>query len=282
LNRTGWLRLLMRISGALSAFRDRQGVLAAAEGGSPMKTPEIGAVKPGTESPNHSVAGKIRIHLVEDHPVYRHGLIRLLSAEQDMELAGVSATGEEALERIGGGVDVVVSDLVLPGMSGVQLIAELKEMRPEMGAVALSMHDGSHYALAALQAGARAYVIKHESSDLVAEAIRAVHRGGVHLSPRHRGMLIFQALVGEWRGESVLKRLSGRELEILRMLGHGRSTRQVAETLEISVKTVETHRAHIKDKLNFPDAESMVRFAVDWVGLEQGRPSRKMEAVPVG
>jgi DNA-binding CsgD family transcriptional regulator len=80
----------------------------------------------------------------------------------------------------------------------------------------------------------------------------------------------------------VLKRLSARELEILRMLGRGRSTRQVAEALEISVKTVETHRAHIKDKLNFPDAETMVRFAADWVGLEQGRAQCELEPVPAG
>jgi DNA-binding NarL/FixJ family response regulator len=270
----------MGISGAPGQFRDRQGVLAAAEGCGCMKTPEISAGKPAMESAESSVAGKIRIHLVEDHPVYRHGLARLLSLEPDMKLAGVSASGEEALEQVGEGVDVVVSDLVLPRMSGVQLIAQLKQRRPETGVVALSMHDGSHYALAALQAGARAYVIKHEASHLVTEAIRAVHRGGVHLSPRHRGMLIFQALEGEWRGESVLKRLSARELEILRMLGRGRSTRQVAETLQISVKTVETHRSHIKDKLNFLDAEAMVRFATDWVGLEQGQSAREMEPVP--
>jgi DNA-binding CsgD family transcriptional regulator len=95
-------------------------------------------------------------------------------------------------------------------------------------------------------------------------------------------MLIFQALAGEMRGESVLKRLSIRELEILRMLGKGRSTRQVAEILDISVKTVETHRAHIKDKLNFPDADSMVRFAVDWVGVEQARGVFQREPVLVG
>jgi DNA-binding NarL/FixJ family response regulator len=272
----------MRISGRPGAFRDRQGVLAAGEGCGLMKTPEIGAGKPSSDSPTSSVAGKIRIHLVEDHPVYRHGLTRLLSSEPDMEMAGVSASGEEALKQVGDGVDVVVSDLILPGMSGVQLIAQLKEAKPGLGVVALSMHDGSHYALAALQAGARAYVIKHEASGFVTEAIRAVYRGGVHLSPRHRGMLIFQALAGEWRGESVLKRLSARELEILRMLGRGRSTRQVAEALEISVKTVETHRAHIKDKLNFPDAETMVHFAADWVGLEQGRSHCELEPVPAG
>jgi DNA-binding NarL/FixJ family response regulator len=226
-----------------------------------------------TAATDSSRLQRLRVFLVEDHPVYRHGLVELLGLEPDLEVCGQAGDATHALEALAvldEAPDVIVCDLSLPGMNGVQLLAELKRQVPEAGLVALSMHDGSHYAMAALQAGAGAYVIKHEAFEHVKEAIRTVFQGEHYLSPRFRGLLAFQAFGGKRRADAPLLKLSTREAEVLRLLGSGFSTRQMAETLQISVKTVETHRAHIKDKLHLADSDAMVRFAVDWVGSQQG------------
>jgi DNA-binding NarL/FixJ family response regulator len=135
----------------------------------------------------------------------------------------------------------------------------------------LSMHDESVYALRSLRAGARGYVMKQQSIDSICSALEHVLAGGIYVSPKLAETLIFRAIMGSESETSLpVDRLSDRELEVLRLFGRSLSTRQIAETLHLSIKTIETHRAHIKEKLGFNHAEEMVKFAVEWTGLSEG------------
>jgi DNA-binding NarL/FixJ family response regulator len=133
------------------------------------------------------------------------------------------------------------------------------------------MHDESLYALRALRAGAKGYVMKQQAMENVLDALRKVVSGGIYVSPEFSEKLVFRAIQGsESDLASPVDKLSDRELEVLQLFGHGKSTREIAEMLHLSVKTIETHRAHIKEKLGFKDAEGMVKFAVEWVTASEG------------
>lgn len=217
-----------------------------------------------------NVPSVARLLLVDDHPVYRHGLAQLLAQEPDLEVAGEVGDSQAALAAVRELTpDAVVVDLSMPMTNGVQWVRELRGAGEEVPVVMLSMHDTSHHAVGALQAGAGAYVIKHEPFELILAAVRAVLKGERYLSPRFRDQLAFRNFVSKPGGGVAVDRLSERELEVLRFLGAGFSTREIASTLSLSAKTVETHRAHIKDKLRLRDSAEMVRFAIDWLGQQQ-------------
>jgi DNA-binding NarL/FixJ family response regulator len=147
----------------------------------------------------------------------------------------------------------------------------MRAEQPKLPILMLSMHDESLYALRALRAGARGYVMKTEALTHVLVAMRKVLAGDIYVSPRFSERLVFKAIQSLDGGMgSPVDRLSDRELEVLQLLGKGFGTREIANELHLSVKTIETHRAHIKEKLGFKDASEMVRFAIDWVAQEQG------------
>ncbi len=214
-----------------------------------------------------------RILIVDDHPVYRHGLTALLGGEKDFVICGEAENGAAAILGVKTlEPDVVLVDISLPGENGIEIVKEIHAKWPDIPIVVLSMHDESRYALAALRAGAGGYVIKHEAFLHVIAAIRAVLKEDIYVSPRFRDQLAFKAMSSLNNGlPSPIDKLSDREVEVLRFLGTGFSTREIAATLKLSAKTVETHRAHIKDKLKLRDSNQLVRFAVDWVGQAYGR-----------
>jgi DNA-binding NarL/FixJ family response regulator len=214
---------------------------------------------------------KMRILILDDHQIVRQGIIRIINQEPDMEVCGEAGDASKALEVLESKTpDVVVADISLPGMNGLEFLKHVKANHPTLPVVVLSMHDEALYAERALRAGALAYVMKKESSDEMLQAIRKARRGEYHVSETVGGG-IFQKFLGTKRPvESSVAVLSDRELEVFELLGRGRGSREIAEELHLSVKTVDTHRAHIKEKLNLRTAPEMIRYAVQWVERESG------------
>jgi DNA-binding NarL/FixJ family response regulator len=218
-----------------------------------------------------ATAVKRRVLIVDDHPVFRHGISALINAEADLTVCGEASSSPSALDAMRTlHPDVALLDISLPGTNGIELIKLMKAEYPKLPLLMLSMHDESLYALRALKAGALGYVMKAEALTHVLDALRKVLKGEIYVSPRLSERLIFQAIQSAEGGSgSPVDRLSDRELEVLELLGRGFGTKEIASELHLSVKTIETHRAHIKEKLGFRDAGEMVRFAIDWVAQEK-------------
>jgi len=213
-----------------------------------------------------SAAQRGRIMIVDDHPVVRHGLRELLSHEPDLELCGEAESAEEALRLVGSlAPDVVIVDILLKGTNGIDLVKRLRALYPGCRMLVASMHDESFLAERALRAGAMGYVCKQEPVERMLEAIRNVMRGAVYLTP-DMTVRIVQAATPRGRGDgaSSIPRLSDRELEVFEAIGRGRSTRAIAESLNLSVKTVETHRENIKRKLSLKNSTELVQRAWQW------------------
>ena len=204
---------------------------------------------------------------MEDHPVTREGFAQLLNFQRDLEVCGQAGIAAQALTEIAVlNPDLVIVDISLAGTSGIELIKDLVSRHPILKILVLSMHDESLYAERALRAGARGYVMKQAATEHVMAAIRHVLGGGVYLSERMRNHLLLH-VVGRLSaaGASDLDRLSDRELEVFQLIGEGRTTAQIGASLHLSVSTVETYRAHIKEKLRLRNATELVQHAVDWI-----------------
>ena len=216
-------------------------------------------------------AAKKKILLVDDHPIFRHGLTELLDRQVDLVVCGHADSAPTALEQMRQlKPDLAILDITLRGTDGIELVKLMKAEAPHLPILVLSMHDESLYALRALKAGALGYVMKADGVQPVLDAIYRVLQGKLFVSKRLGEKLIFKAIhTSESDSPSPVGRLSDRELEVLVMLGRGHSTRSIAKEINLSVKTVETHRAHIKEKLGFADANEMVRFAIDWVAHQE-------------
>ena len=214
-----------------------------------------------------SPSGKNRILIVDDHPLFRHGIADLINAEPDMEVCGEADSAPAALENIRHLTpDLVTIDISLRGANGIELLKSIRVEHAKLPLLVLSMHDESLYALRALRAGARGYIMKQEALDRVMSAIRQVLRGDLYVSPSMSGRMIEEFVQGSTGGgSSVADKLTDRELEILQLIGQGHGVQQIARELNLSAKTIETHRAHIKEKLNFETARELARFAVQWV-----------------
>ena len=227
--------------------------------------PTLPASPPVAESPAER---KYRILIVDDHPLFRHGIGDLINAETDLEICGEADSAPTALEGIRRhSPDLVTIDISLRGANGIDLLKSIKAEHPKLPLLVLSMHDESLYALRALRAGARGYIMKQEALDRVMSAIRLVLRGDLYVSPSMSGRMIEEFVQGgsSAAGSSIADKLTDRELEILLLIGQGHGVQQIARELNLSAKTVETHRAHIKEKLNFQTARELARFAVQWV-----------------
>jgi len=207
------------------------------------------------------------VFVVDDHPLMRESLAALLDRQLDLRVcgqAGDSATAYAEIERLG--PEVVVVDLSLPGESGLELIKKLQALAPVPRTLVLSMHDEAFFAERALRAGARGYVMKHETTDKVVDAVRQVLACELYVSGALASRLARTFAGGRGKlGLPSVERLSDRELEIFRLLGRGFETRRVAEELHLSMKTVQAHCANIKDKLGLENATELLREAVRWI-----------------
>ncbi len=211
-----------------------------------------------------------RLLIVDDHPVFRRGIAGLISDEPDFEVAAEASDSATALAAMRAQEpDLALVDISLPGCNGIELIKLMLAERPKLKILMLSMHDESLYGLRALRAGAKGYVMKAVAMTSVLDALRKVAGGEIYVSEKMAGQLIFKAIQSDQAGGgSPVDVLSDRELEVLELLGKGFPSRDIAERLHLSVKTIETHRAHIKEKMNFKDAGEMIRFAVEWTAHE--------------
>ncbi|HZP33428.1 MAG TPA: response regulator transcription factor [Candidatus Acidoferrales bacterium] len=208
-----------------------------------------------------------KIVIVDDHPVFRKGLEQLVNSEGGFAVCGEAANAGEAMAVIRRlNPDLAIVDLSLPTANGIELIKNIRAEFPRLPILVLSMHDESLYALRALRAGANGYIMKHEAMANVIHAIHEVFNGRPYLSPAMAAQVITKFARHGAEGEvDVVSRLSDRELEILELIGKGNEVRQIAKQLHLSPKTVETHRAHIKDKLDLKNAREVARFALQWL-----------------
>jgi DNA-binding NarL/FixJ family response regulator len=214
---------------------------------------------------------KKQILVVDDHPIFRHGLADLIQSQPDLVVCGHADSAPTALDQMRRlKPDMAILDVSLRGTNGIELVKLMKAEVPRLPILVLSVHDESLYALRALKAGALGYIMKAEAGQHVIAGIRRVLEGKIFVSPKFSEQLIFKAIHSIETGDgSPVDQLSDRELEVLELLGKGHNTRSVARLLNLSVKTIETHRAHIKEKLGFKDASEMVRFAIDWVSQQE-------------
>jgi DNA-binding NarL/FixJ family response regulator len=212
---------------------------------------------------------KRRVFIVDDHPMMRRGYASLLNAEPDLEVCGEAGAAVEASAAIEAAEpDLAIVDISLEGANGIELTKQLVLKRPDLPVLVISMHDEILYAERALQAGARGYLTKLASDEAVLEAVRRVLEGHVCLSDTMQDRLLYRH-VGQTSPDDgdgpVLQVLSDRELEVFEMIGRGHPTREIAERLAISPKTVESHRARIKAKLNIDSFSELMRRAIQWV-----------------
>ncbi|HRI12766.1 MAG TPA: response regulator transcription factor [Verrucomicrobiota bacterium] len=210
---------------------------------------------------------KRRIVLVDDHPMTREGLAANIDRQYDLEVCGEAGNPAEAISLLARSKpDLVVTDMTMPGRSGIEFIKDLHAMRPELPILVLSMHDEMLYAERALRAGARGYLMKDAGSAKVLEVIRLVLNGQSYVSPAMSARLLDAVTGRRPRGSnSPIEKLSDREFEVFRLLGSGQSTKEVAKALHLSPKTVDVHRSRIKEKLGLRDATSLLHHAVRWV-----------------
>lgn len=210
---------------------------------------------------------KTRILLVDDHPLMRKGLAMTIESESDLEVVGQAADAEDALAQFDDlDPDLAVVDVSLPGMNGLELIKHLLSRKPDLVTLVVSRHDESLYAERAIRAGARGYVSKLQADEEIIQAVRQVLRGGIYLSDGLKDKMLFGAAAGTKSPmQSPLEVLSDRELEVFEMTGRGRPTREIAERMHLSVKTVESYRARIKTKLNLESGTELMQHAVHWV-----------------
>ena len=210
----------------------------------------------------------VRVLLVDDHAILRAGLRRVLDAEEDIEVVAEAESAERALfEALQAKPDVAVLDVVMPGKSGIEATPKLRETVPAMRILVLSMQDDPRYVRAAFEAGASGYVLKEAADTEVVEAVRTVARGERYVHPALGARLVAAEVEERKRAEA--DPLSDREREVLRLLALGHTNQEIAKLLYISVRTAETHRAHIMRKLGFTSRAELVRHALDQ-GLIEG------------
>lgn len=218
---------------------------------------------------DHAATGseRTRVFIVDDHPIVRQGLAQMINQEADLTVCGEAEDVQHALEAIAElHPDLVLVDLSLKGGSGLELLKALRARASRVPVLVVSMHDESLYVERVLRAGARGYVMKHEATDTMMQAIRRVIRGEIYVSDKMLTKLLGRFVLDAPDTDAfTLERLSNRELEVLRLIGAGHSTRHIAVALRVSIKTVESHRAHIKEKLQLNDTVELVRYAMQWV-----------------
>ena len=227
-----------------------------------------GKKKPAPASPVTPAApARRRIMIVDDHPFMRAGLAQLIDRQTDLQVCAEAANPAEALQRLAtGGIDLVLADMTMPGRSGLDFLKDIVALHPGLPVLVVSMHDELVYAERALRAGARGYIMKEAGGENLLAAIRQIFGGLVYVSPRMSALLLDSFSGRKTRdAESPFGKLTDREFEIFQLIGRGRGTREIAQQLGLSTKTVDVHRANIKAKLDLKDTPALVRHAVRWV-----------------
>jgi DNA-binding NarL/FixJ family response regulator len=209
---------------------------------------------------------KKRIFIVDDHPIMRQGLAQLINHEPDLEMVGEASDARTALTGVlDTKPDLAIIDISLPGKNGLELIKDLKASSDGVLMLVHSMHDESLYVERVLRAGAHGYIMKHEGGKKVMDAVRKVLRGEIYVSQEMSGKILEIFSGRRPSSTDPVEALSDRQFEIFQMIGQGKGTRAIAESLNVSVKTIDAHRAHIKEKLGLKSGNELVRFAVRWV-----------------
>jgi DNA-binding NarL/FixJ family response regulator len=234
----------------------------------PSKPQAPDALSGGTvDNPKCELPEAIRIVVVDDHPLFRHGLVQLLNSDDGFAVCGEASSGPEALTLVRKlKPHMAIIDLSLKGPGGLELTKSIRAEFPKMPVLVLSMHDEPTYAVRSLRAGANGYVTKQDALGSVLIAVREVMDGRVYLSPSMASEVISNVVLTKREpGANPTDSLTDRELEILERIGKGEEIRGIAKALNLSPKTVETHRAHIKEKLKLQNARQVARYAVQWV-----------------
>ncbi len=214
----------------------------------------------------------VQIMIVDDHPIVRQGLRMIIEREEDFKICAEASNANEAIRIIGDcDPDVVIVDISLDGSTnGIELVRAIKDRYPGVLSLVLSMYDESLYAERAIRAGASGYVMKKEADNNIIEAIRLILKGDLYLSDDISKSIVKKLLHissdQELSPESVL---TDRELEIFMMIGNGIGTKEIARRLNLSLNTIETHRRHIKEKMQFKDLNELVKYAVQWVYVKK-------------
>ena len=217
-----------------------------------------------------------RVLIVDDHPIVRQGLRRIMENEEDLVVCGEAETARDARIAIKElNPDVVIADISLKQGDGIELVRDVRAHYPQMPILVLSMHDEAIYAERMLSAGANGYIMKQAVSEQFLVSLRRVLEGGIYVSEAVGNNMIQKfASGGQYASANPIDRLSNRELQILHMIGKGMSTRETANALNLSVKTVESHRQRIKRKLNLSTGTQLVQYAVNWfTGREASGPA---------
>lgn len=207
---------------------------------------------------------KIKIVLADDHVVLRSGLKLMLNAQKDMEVIGETGDGEATLELLADlQPDVLLLDISMPGLDGLGVLNRMQAEFPKIKVLVLTMHDDEEYVKKVLSQGAKGYILKRAADVELLEAIRAVYRGEIYVDRALTDILVRQAFPEHYAQKQESEPLSDREKEILQLVAMGYTNKQIAERLVISIKTVESHKAHVKEKLDLKGRAELVRYAVE-------------------
>ena len=226
---------------------------------------------PKQPEPQDDAKGKRKLLVVDDHPLVRERVAELINQEPDLIVCGEAGDANEALAAAKSlAPDMAIVDITLKDTYGIELVKQLKELYPKLPMLVLSMHEESMYGERALRAGARGYLTKQEASKKIIDAIRRIMRGEIYVSEK-LGAALLQKVAGvkSEGGGSPIDVLTDRELEVFQLLGQGLAVREVAERLFVSVKTVEAHREHIKQKLKFKTSSELLRYAIQYTLQEK-------------
>jgi len=216
--------------------------------------------------PAKSKSAVKNVLIVDDHPMMRQGLAQLIDNEPDLKVIAEADTGGQGLDIVvKEKLDLAVLDISLPDRNGLELIKDIRSVKPELPVLIISMHDEALYAERVLRAGARGYIMKQEGGNKLLQAIRQVLTGQIYVSEKMSARILetFSGRKSEQSASPVAK-LSDREFEVFQLIGQGKGTKEIAQHLNLSVKTVEVHRAKIKEKLSLLTATDLVRYAVRW------------------
>ncbi len=215
---------------------------------------------------NQTTARRNRVLVVDDHPIVRQGLALLINQESDLLVCGEAEEATGAMHVLASAKpDILILDISLNGPDGIDLLKNIRSSHPSLPVLILSMHDESIYAERALRAGANGYIMKQEATEKVLIALRRILAGEIYVSDRIANKMLKHYITGSGavRSSSIAD-LSDRELEVFRLIGEGHGTRQIAEELHLSVKTVESYQAHIKEKLSLRSARELMQHAIQW------------------
>jgi DNA-binding NarL/FixJ family response regulator len=212
------------------------------------------------------LTSKKTVLVVDDHPLMRQGLAMLIDQQQDIQVCGEAEDAQAAIHAIAElHPDILILDISLNGPDGLDVLKNIRTFNPDLPVLILSMHDEAIYAERALRARANGYIMKQEATEKVLVAVRRILNGEVYLSERMSNKMLQQYIGGAPSMiQSRIASLSDRELEVFRMIGEGRGTREIAEELHLSIKTVETYQAHIKEKLALRSGRELIQHAIQW------------------